>query len=87
MTRRIVLGNCAWFYNSFSEIYDYCLLEQMLKSDHQVRLLIVDSISSLIAPILGGSGPQGIVHLCMYIIYFDFPEKRIIMLPLENIND
>ncbi|KAF7805510.1 DNA repair protein RAD51-like protein 4 isoform X2 [Senna tora] len=35
------------------------LRSEMLKSDHQVRLLIVDSISSLITPILGGSGPQG----------------------------
>ncbi|KAJ7980910.1 DNA repair protein RAD51-like 4 [Quillaja saponaria] len=32
---------------------------QIHKADHQVQLLIVDSISSLITPILGGSGPQG----------------------------
>ncbi|KAE9593237.1 putative ATP diphosphatase [Lupinus albus] len=32
---------------------------QIGKSDCHVRLLIVDSISSLITPILGGSGPQG----------------------------
>ncbi|XP_061337331.1 DNA repair protein RAD51 homolog 4 [Gastrolobium bilobum] len=35
------------------------LRSKTVKSDHHVRLLIVDSISSLITPILGGSGPQG----------------------------
>ncbi|XP_057449110.1 DNA repair protein RAD51 homolog 4 [Lotus japonicus] len=35
------------------------LRSEIVKSDHHVRLLIVDSISSLITPILGGSGPQG----------------------------
>ncbi|KAI4322179.1 hypothetical protein L6164_021896 [Bauhinia variegata] len=32
---------------------------ELLKSDNHVGLLIVDSISSLITPILGSSGPQG----------------------------
>ncbi|XP_039689473.1 DNA repair protein RAD51 homolog 4 isoform X3 [Medicago truncatula] len=31
----------------------------IVKSDHQVQVLIVDSISSLITPILRGNGPQG----------------------------
>lgn len=39
------------------------MLAQIAKSDHHAQLLIVDSISSLITPILGGSGPQGIVHI------------------------
>ncbi|KAG2673578.1 hypothetical protein I3760_13G099000 [Carya illinoinensis] len=35
------------------------LRSQMQKGDCQVRLLIVDSISSLVTPILGGGGSQG----------------------------
>ncbi|KAH1224880.1 DNA repair protein RAD51 4 [Glycine max] len=35
------------------------LRSEIVKSNQHVRLLIVDSISSLITPILGGSGPQG----------------------------
>ncbi|RDX95835.1 DNA repair protein RAD51-like 4 [Mucuna pruriens] len=35
------------------------LRSEVMESDQHVRLLIVDSISSLITPILGGSGPQG----------------------------
>ncbi|XP_028775720.1 DNA repair protein RAD51 homolog 4 isoform X2 [Neltuma alba] len=44
------------------------LRSQMFKSDCQVRLLIVDSVSSLITPILGGSGPQG--HALMISVGF-----------------
>ncbi|XP_017411391.1 DNA repair protein RAD51 homolog 4 isoform X1 [Vigna angularis] len=35
------------------------LRSEIVKSNQHVRLLIVDSISSLITPILGGSNPQG----------------------------
>ncbi|XP_022633624.1 DNA repair protein RAD51 homolog 4 isoform X3 [Vigna radiata var. radiata] len=35
------------------------LRSEIVKSNQHVRLLIVDSISSLITPILGGSSPQG----------------------------
>ncbi|XP_027345090.1 DNA repair protein RAD51 homolog 4 isoform X3 [Abrus precatorius] len=35
------------------------LRSEIVKSNQDVRLLIVDSISSLITPILGGAGPQG----------------------------
>ncbi|KAL2328707.1 hypothetical protein Fmac_022134 [Flemingia macrophylla] len=35
------------------------LRSEIVKSNQYVRLLIVDSISSLITPVLGGSGPQG----------------------------
>jgi len=58
---------CSWcnlILHFFYQIDDYCILSQIVKSNQHVRLLIVDSISSLITPILGGSGPQGIVHLC-----------------------
>ena len=33
---------------------------QLLNGPRRIRLLIIDSISSLITPILGGSGLQGI---------------------------
>ncbi|KEH30101.1 DNA repair protein RAD51 [Medicago truncatula] len=50
------------------------LRSQIVKSDHQVQVLIVDSISSLITPILRGNGPQGIVHICMqnFLVYLPF---------------
>ncbi|MED6185320.1 hypothetical protein PIB30_055930 [Stylosanthes scabra] len=35
------------------------LKSKIVESDHHVQLLIIDSISSLITPILGGRGPQG----------------------------
>ncbi|XP_054812727.1 DNA repair protein RAD51 homolog 4 isoform X3 [Prosopis cineraria] len=44
------------------------LRSEMFKSDCQVRLLIVDSVSSLITPILGGGGPQG--HALMISVGF-----------------
>ena len=39
---------------------------QMQGGDYKVQLLIVDSVSSMVTPILGGSGSQGI-HSCMEI--------------------
>ncbi|KAL5055965.1 hypothetical protein RYX36_036647 [Vicia faba] len=41
---------------------------EIVKSDRHVQLLIVDSISSLITPILRGSGPQG--HALMISVGF-----------------
>lgn len=38
---------------------DHTLKNQVRNQDTKICLLIVDSISSLIAPILGGKGPQG----------------------------
>lgn len=33
-----------------------------MQIDFQVRMLAIDSLSSLIAPILGGGGAHGIIH-------------------------
>ncbi|XP_044481836.1 DNA repair protein RAD51 homolog 4-like isoform X3 [Mangifera indica] len=38
---------------------EFDLRSQMDRGEYRVRLLIVDSISSLITPVLGGSGSQG----------------------------
>lgn len=40
--------------------YSFSFLALLQRGAQRVRLLIVDSISSLITPILGGSGAQGI---------------------------
>ncbi|RZB79934.1 DNA repair protein RAD51-like 4 isoform C [Glycine soja] len=63
---RIICYSVFDVYHMFDVLHQLKinLRSEIVKSNQHVRLLIVDSISSLITPILGGSGPQGIVHLC-----------------------
>ena len=63
-----------WWTSHFpNNRYEFVLLQ---KVENHVQLLIVDSISSLITPILGGSGSQGI-HLCTSITFYFFPFENI----------
>ncbi|KHN21996.1 DNA repair protein RAD51 homolog 4-like isoform X2 [Glycine soja] len=58
---RIICYSVFDVYHMFDVLHQLKinLRSEIVKSNQHVRLLIVDSISSLITPILGGSGPQG----------------------------
>lgn len=58
---RIICYSVFDIYQMFDVLHQVKinLRSEIVKSNQHVRLLIVDSISSLITPILGGSGPQG----------------------------
>ncbi|KAK7404618.1 hypothetical protein VNO78_05573 [Psophocarpus tetragonolobus] len=58
---RIICYSVFDIYQMFDVLHQLKinLRSEVVKSNQHVRLLIVDSISSLITPILGGSGPQG----------------------------
>ncbi|KAK7312501.1 hypothetical protein VNO77_36404 [Canavalia gladiata] len=58
---RIICYSVFDVYQMFDVLHqlNINLRSEIVKSTQHVRLLIVDSISSLITPILGGSGPQG----------------------------
>ncbi|KAK7262412.1 hypothetical protein RJT34_29985 [Clitoria ternatea] len=58
---RIICYSVFDIYQMFDVLHQLKinLRSEIVRSNQHVRLLIVDSISSLITPILGGSGPQG----------------------------
>ncbi|KAK7257777.1 hypothetical protein RIF29_32000 [Crotalaria pallida] len=58
---RIICYSVFDLYQMFDVLHQLKinLKSQIFQSDRHVRLLIIDSISSLITPILGGNGPQG----------------------------
>ncbi|KAK8463894.1 hypothetical protein PHAVU_011G067900 [Phaseolus vulgaris] len=58
---RIICYSVFDIYQMFDVLHQLKtnLRSEIVKSNQHVRLLIVDSISSLVTPILGGSGPQG----------------------------
>ncbi|KAH7572435.1 hypothetical protein JRO89_XS04G0256700 [Xanthoceras sorbifolium] len=65
---------CHSVFDIFAMFDVLCQLEcdlrsQMDRRDYLVQLLIVDSVSSLITPVLGGSGSQGI-NTWMYVTGF-----------------
>ncbi|CAJ1933068.1 unnamed protein product [Sphenostylis stenocarpa] len=58
---RIICYSVFDIYQMFDVLHQLKinLRSEIVKSNQHVRLLIVDSVSSLITPILGGNGPQG----------------------------
>ncbi|XP_028188007.1 DNA repair protein RAD51 homolog 4-like isoform X4 [Glycine soja] len=62
---RIICYSVFDVYHMFDVLHQLKinLRSEIVKSNQHVRLLIVDSISSLITPILGGSGPQEVYKL------------------------